>query len=260
MEFGESNKLKNTRLLFWHMQAIIMAAGMGTRMGDLTNDTPKPLIPIKGVPLLKRQLDALLKIPEISEIIIITGHKADIIKNYVESNYKQSKIKLIHNEEYNKGAVVTLSKAEPYIKEGFLVMNVDHLFSSKAYKKVIKETKQIMVCFFTNRPSYEDERRIKVYPGGKVEVSKGLKDYDYGYTGLVAVGPKYKEEYFKCANEMIAANNHHFHPDDLILPLSEKGIPIQLCDLSKYTFIEIDTPEDYKQAEEKIHLLEAEDK
>lgn len=242
------------------MQAIILAAGKGTRLGDLTKDTPKPLIPIKGIPLLKRQLDALLKINEINEIIIITGYEGHQIKDYVKNNYKQDRIKIIRNEEYNKGAIVTLSKAELYIKEGFIVINVDHLFSSKAYKKVVEKTRQIMICFFTNRTPYKDERKIKIYKDGKIELSKEHKEYDYGYTGLITVGSKYKEDYFQCVNEMIVANNHHFHPDDLILPLSEKGIPIQLCDLSEYTFIEIDSLEDYKQAEENIHLLEAEDK
>lgn len=238
------------------MQAIIMAAGKGTRLGSLTKEIPKPLIPIKGVPLLKRQIDNLLKIPEISEIIIVTGYKADMINDYVKENFDTRKIRIVYNEDYDKGAVVSVSKAEPYIKDefGFLVMNADHLFSSSFYRKVIFKTKHVVVCFFQNRPAYDDERRVKIHSNGDVELSKGIKDYQYGYTGLIAVSGECKEQYFKCLNKV----NKDSHPDEVILPLSKK-VPIQLFDIGEGIFLEVDTPEDYENAQKNIGMLLLED-
>ena len=65
------------------MQAIILAAGKGTRLGGLLQGKPKPLLPIKGVPMIGRTIKSLLKITEITEIIIITGHMSKQINGYV---------------------------------------------------------------------------------------------------------------------------------------------------------------------------------
>jgi len=242
------------------MQAIIMAAGKGTRLGRLTQEVPKPLILLGGIPLLGRQLKALLNISKINEIIIITGYQEQKIKDYVQNNFSLNKIKFVSNKDYYSGALVTLSKAIPYIKEDFLVINADHLFSRKAYQTVINNLNKIMVCSFNNRIPFEDERKIKIYGNGVVELSKLVINYDFGYTGLVGVGLDFKDDYIKCMLEQLSIGNTNFHPDDLIFPLSKMGVPIQIFNLDEYTFIEIDTPNDYELAKEKIILLESEDK
>ena len=60
------------------MQVVILAAGRGTRMGDLTSDTPKPLLKVKDKTLLEYKLDVL---PDsISEVIFVIGYKQEQIR------------------------------------------------------------------------------------------------------------------------------------------------------------------------------------
>jgi len=61
------------------MQAIILAAGRGTRMGELTNDLPKPLLKISGRPILEYTLANLPR--EIDEVILVIGYHGHKIKN-----------------------------------------------------------------------------------------------------------------------------------------------------------------------------------
>ncbi|HHT26661.1 MAG TPA: nucleotidyltransferase family protein [Firmicutes bacterium] len=63
------------------MKAVILAAGRGTRLAELTKEVPKPMVPIGGRPCLARIITAL-HATGIGEIVIVTGYRADVIKAY----------------------------------------------------------------------------------------------------------------------------------------------------------------------------------
>ena len=62
------------------MKAVILAAGKGTRMGDLTEETPKPMLPVEGRPILEHILTGLRE-SGIQEFCLITGWKAEVIES-----------------------------------------------------------------------------------------------------------------------------------------------------------------------------------
>src|SRR5207302_968891 len=63
------------------MKAVILAAGKGTRMRELTNELPKPMLKVQGKPVLEHILEGLLS-AGIREIFIVTGFRAEVIENY----------------------------------------------------------------------------------------------------------------------------------------------------------------------------------
>ncbi len=63
------------------MKAIILAAGKGTRMGDLTDETPKPMLPVEGRPILEHIITGLRE-TGITEFCVITGWKAEVIESH----------------------------------------------------------------------------------------------------------------------------------------------------------------------------------
>ena len=63
------------------MKAVILAAGKGTRMGDLTEETPKPMLPVEGRPILEHILTGLRE-SGIQEFCLITGWKAEVIESH----------------------------------------------------------------------------------------------------------------------------------------------------------------------------------
>ncbi|MFZ9855866.1 MAG: nucleotidyltransferase family protein [Limisphaerales bacterium] len=63
------------------MKAVILAAGKGTRMKDLTNEVPKPMLRVQGRPILEHILEGLLA-TGIREVCLITGWKAEVIEDY----------------------------------------------------------------------------------------------------------------------------------------------------------------------------------
>lgn len=78
------------------MRAILLAAGMGTRLRPLTIDTPKSLINVNGKPMLETQIE-FLKEKGIDDIIVVTGYLSEKFE-YIKEKYG---VKLIHNDKYD---------------------------------------------------------------------------------------------------------------------------------------------------------------
>ena len=70
------------------MQAIILAAGMGRRLGEYTKDNTKCMVPVNGVRLIDRLLGQLAK-QQLQRIIIVVGYKGKELRKYIESQYGQ---------------------------------------------------------------------------------------------------------------------------------------------------------------------------
>ena len=65
------------------MKALLLAAGRGTRLGSLTANQPKPMIPIGGVPMIERIMEAIAAWTPIRDFVLITGYKADVLHDYL---------------------------------------------------------------------------------------------------------------------------------------------------------------------------------
>lgn len=235
------------------MQAIVMAAGMGTRLGDLTKERPKPLVQVGKYVALSWVLDTLLASGEVSDIIVVTGYLNEQVEAYIHHNYADKPVKTVFNENFKKGSVLTMLKAKPFIKGGFILANADHLFPSVAYRKLARETKGLTLGNQRSRDAFDDEMKV-VFKDGAAELSKQHETYDCGYTGVEAIGDDAVDEYFALAEKMLKEVGDHIVPENLILPFTkEHGVTD--CDLSEYDFLEIDDANDLRIAEERIESL-----
>ncbi len=106
------------------MKAIILAGGRGKRLRPITDYVPKPLIPIKNVPIIEWQLKYLKKFG-INEVIICTGYKQEMIENYLDT--KKLGITIRYSIEKSPlGTGGAIKKAAKKIKDkSFLVINGD---------------------------------------------------------------------------------------------------------------------------------------
>jgi mannose-1-phosphate guanylyltransferase len=110
------------------MKAIILAGGLGERLRPLTLETPKPLLPIQGKPIVQRTIENLKK-HGITDIILSIGYKADQIKNYF-GNGESLGVNISYNIEESPlgtgGAVKEIVK-KFNIKEDFILVWADNL-------------------------------------------------------------------------------------------------------------------------------------
>jgi|TARA_B100002003_G_C14147385_1_gene551797 mannose-1-phosphate guanylyltransferase len=108
------------------MQAIILAGGLGTRLKPLTDKTPKPLLPIKGKPIIEHAINNFKK-HNIKDIILSIGYKADKIKEYFGDG-KEFGVKIKYSiEDEPLGTGGAIKKASEKIKKTFIAINGDNL-------------------------------------------------------------------------------------------------------------------------------------
>lgn len=117
------------------MQIVILAAGRGTRMNELTDEVPKPMLEIKGKPILAYKIEALPK--EIDEVIFVIGYLGNQIQKYFGDLYAGKKISYAVQENLNgTGGAVHLVK--DLIKDDFLVMMGDDLYIRDDVARIMK--------------------------------------------------------------------------------------------------------------------------
>ena len=97
-------------------KALILAGGLGTRLRPLTNETPKPLLPIKGKPIVQHLIENLIK-HGVEEVILSIGYRADKIKAYFDQLDLDIKITFSLETEPlgTGGAVLKANLQEPFI-------------------------------------------------------------------------------------------------------------------------------------------------
>lgn len=121
------------------MQAIILAAGKGSRLKDKTVDTPKALISVNGTPLLIRTLNILAEY-EIEEVIIVVGYLKEKIKQEIGNKYKNIKITFVDNDKYDcSNNIYSLYLTKDYINEDCLLIECDLYFSKKIISSIINQ-------------------------------------------------------------------------------------------------------------------------
>jgi D-glycero-D-manno-heptose 1,7-bisphosphate phosphatase len=109
------------------MRAAILAGGRGTRIGGLYPDLPKPMIPVAGKPLLRRQIESLEE-QGIKDITLVIGYKAGVISDYFgDGGAFGAKIKYIVEEEPlgTGGAMPLLPKDDTLVLLGDVYVDVD---------------------------------------------------------------------------------------------------------------------------------------
>lgn len=99
------------------MQAIILAAGMGKRLGEYTKNCTKCMVPVNGVTLIDRLLGQLSKL-DLNRVVIVVGYKGQKLIDYVGKEYMGLKIEYIKNPIYDRtNNVYSLALAKQHLQE-----------------------------------------------------------------------------------------------------------------------------------------------
>lgn len=120
------------------MQALILAAGMGRRLGSFTSNNTKCMLEINGVRLIDRILSQIFAY-NISKIIIVIGYKGENLKEYIKNKYPNKEFIFIENSDYyktNNIYSVWLAK-DLLVQDDTVLIESDLIFEEKVFSKVI---------------------------------------------------------------------------------------------------------------------------
>lgn len=116
------------------MQAVILAAGRGTRMVELTTAVPKPMLEVVGRPLLEYKFEALPE--EVDEVILIVGYLGNVIRSRFGARFDDKRISYVE-QKTQSGTADALWSARDILKDRFLVLNGDDIYAKEDIEAVI---------------------------------------------------------------------------------------------------------------------------
>ena len=164
--------------------AVILAAGMGSRLQDITNDLlPKGLIKINGKSLVERSIEKLRSLG-IEKIYIVTGHLNEFYDELAKDN---SYIETRKNRKYKAtGSMTSLSILEDELKEDFLLLESDLIYEVYGLIKVINYEQED--CILLSGPTNSgDECYVEVRDDNLYKISKKRAEIEQVYGELVGI-------------------------------------------------------------------------
>ena len=123
------------------MQAIILAAGMGKRLKELTQDNTKCMVKVNGVRLIDRVLGQLSKLG-LKRTVIVTGYKGKNLRDYVGRKWEGMQIDYIDNPIYDKtNNIYSLAlAADELVKDDTILLESDIIFEESIFTKVLEDS------------------------------------------------------------------------------------------------------------------------
>ena len=254
-------KIKESMTAF-NTSVIIVAAGLGSRLKNYTDNLPKCMLDFGGKTLLQRQIEAF-KTCGLNKISVIRGFKKEKI-NYPDINY-------FENKEYkNNNILNSLLYAEEALSGHVIVSYSDILFEKEVVERLMESEYNISIVvdidwrgYYINRkehPINEAENVIFDANNNVVEIGKILTnkhDVHGEFIGMMKLSPRGSEifkKHFHRAKDLYWGKPFQrakifqiAYITDIIQDMADLGVPIH-CVIIERGWKEIDTVEDYEKA------------
>ena len=172
------------------MQSIILAAGMGSRLGALTAENTKCMVKVNEVTLIERLLSQLEDL-KLSRIVIVTGYKGKKLQDYIKTLGIKTEIVFVDNPIYDKtNNIYSLYLARNYLlSEDTMLFESDIIFDDKIIKSLYADKRETLAVV-AQYESWMDGTVVRLSDDDEIlDVIPG-KDFDYSQ----------KEHYFKTVN------------------------------------------------------------
>ncbi|MCR9002115.1 sugar phosphate nucleotidyltransferase [Rahnella perminowiae] len=119
------------------MKAIILAAGLGSRLRPITNDRPKAMVTMLEEPTLFRTIKQLMDVG-IKEVTIVVGYKQEMVIKEINKYFGEGKIKFIKNEIFGEsGTALSFYLAAKETDSDVLMLEGDVLFETQLLKRIV---------------------------------------------------------------------------------------------------------------------------
>lgn len=166
------------------MKAVILAAGVGKRLWEVTQHRPKCLIEIGGRSLLHRYLESLAAVG-IRRAEIVVGYKQDLIRAAVEQDSCDVDVRFLVNEQFHRGSISSLWVARTALDDDTIVMDADVLFHPDILQRLVSSSCENALLMDETVKQTGEECMVVVAGGRVVALTKNMPaQYDYAGEGV----------------------------------------------------------------------------
>ena len=245
------------------MIGVILAAGMAKRLRPLTDERPKCLLKVGERTLLQRTVDAMIA-AGIREFVVVTGYRANMIRDFLTEHYLSPDSRLltpdsfhfIDNPDYaHNNNIFSLWLTRPYTDgRDFLLMDSDILCDPAILPEVLQAEGSALAL---NRHELgEEEMKIVADTHGRIiEISKTCSPAEAAgeSVGIEKIGADYSTALFRELRQMIEDEGlidiFYERAFERLIP---QGHTFRIVDTTRFFSIELDTPEDFENAQRLI--------
>ena len=222
-------------------EAVILMAGLGSRLRVHGEETPKPLIQIAGRAVFSYTIDALER-AGIKTIHAVTGHNSGgLVAGLKPLVPLQMKVNRIFNPDWQKQNGISVLAAKSHVTRPFLLMMGDHLFGPLIVERAIEQANFSMLNVAVDRKldaifDLDDAMKVQTKDDRVMAIAKDLKEYDAIDTGL-----------FVCPTEFFDYLERAKHDDDCSLADGVRAMAmdgkVRAIDIGDAWWQDIDTPD-----------------
>ncbi len=238
------------------MKAVILAAGIASRLRPLTDTTPKCLLKIGERSLLERTFDALIE-NGLKEFIVVTGYRQQQIVDFLHAKYPSLNITFIYNEKYEStNNIYSLWLTRLYADgEEVLLLDSDILFDPLIVDKLLHSDRSNALALNRHELGTEEIKVIADSASKVIEISKvcSISDAIGESIGIEKMSSQYTEALFKELETMINVekldNIFYERAFERLIP---QGYHFHVIDTTEFFSAELDTVEDFNQAQKRI--------
>jgi len=237
------------------MIGVILAAGMAKRLRPLTDACPKCLLKIGERTLLQRTVDAMIA-AGINELVVVTGYRAEMIRDFLTTQYPSLNIHFIHNGDYeHNNNIFSLWMTRPYTEgKDFLLSDSDILFDPQLIRAVLAAEGNALAL--NRHECGEEEIKVIVDADNRImELSKtcSIEQAIGESVGFEKMTASYSTALFKELEQMIEREGlidvFYERAFERLIP---QGHTFRIVDTTQFFSIELDTPEDFENAKQLI--------
>ena len=238
------------------MKAVILAAGMASRLRPLTAHTPKCLLKIGERSLLQRSMDALIS-NGIHDFVFVTGYLHTMIEDFVTRTYPDLKVQFVHNEVYaSTNNIYSLWLALPAVgNERMLLLDSDLLYDPQIITRVLAQQDDDVLTLIRHELGEEEMKVVTDERGSITEISKTCDPVLAAgeSLGIEKMGTAYIQALYQELDVMMNVEHlENVFYERAFERLIPKGHTFSVLDVTDLFSCELDSVEDFENAKQMI--------
>ncbi len=219
---------------------------MGSRLWNISNQTPKCLLPYQKGTILSTIIGRLTTCG-ITEVYIVVGYKQEYIRDYVNQNYWNIPVSFIDNPYWERGNGLSVYQVKNHIQaDSFILSMSDHIVSVEALSKIVEypeKTNLLLVDpFYKEVLDIDDATKVSTIGCDIKSIGKTLSDYNGIDCGIFRL----EQDFFSAVDKALLMDNESISGavTELIDSCRFKAVFVD----KPHQWLDIDTPEAYQHA------------
>jgi choline kinase len=233
------------------MLAVVLAAGKGSRIEDVTEGRPKSLLPLGDTTLLGQSLRHLWD-QGVDDLVLVTGYQREAIIDYVRNEWPGT-VEFVFNPHFESTNVLySFWLALPYVNEDFVFLHADTVFSAEVLSRVLAHRGSAEIVFAVDdHPCEEEEMKVQVADGLVTLVTKQMPSESANgeFLGLARVSGTQIASLRRHAEALFEAGTFNaFFELAVQRMIDDEQLAVEVADVTGLPWREVDFPEDYQAA------------